>query len=101
MYNVLTVNEIIRTKHVRPFQEEFPGLSLIKKKSNAEMENNETVNSDRSESDYIDYSLKENSDTDFSQGSNSERGEDLHGGLSDLTHLPEVPSTYGVDETDS
>ena len=36
VHNVLTVNVKIRTKHVRPFEEEFPGLSLIKKKSNTE-----------------------------------------------------------------
>ena len=101
MYNVLTVNGIITTKHVRPFEEEFPGLLLIKKNSNAETENNETVNSDRSESDYIDYSLKEDSGTDFSKGSDSARGEYMHGGLSALTHVPEVPSKHHVDETDS
>lgn len=145
VYIILTVDGIIRTKYVKPFEEQFPGLSMLKNNSKTDSKNNDTTESDTEESDFATYSVRNNSNTESTQSDSSGGEEDeidtsnndqinsenyasvnnddigqqnfsdsennsLHGEnnfsdeegeYADITHIPEVPSTYRVNESDT
>lgn len=111
VYIVLTVDGIIRTKHVKPFEQQFPGLSIFKNESDSETERDGSTETDEDSSDYAELRLDENSDTDSSQSHSSggeddvdddlDEAENKEDGYADITHIPEAPSTHRDDESDT
>lgn len=103
IYNVLIAGGIVGTKHVRSFERQFPGLSLIYQESEGACENSSESNTD-SDDGFAEVSIGPDSEPFNDTDSSENHGDENDGDSSDddnfdnpfagLTHIPEVPSTY-------
>ena len=104
VYKVLTEERVVLTKHVRAFEDEFPGTGLIRPRDDyAEIgqpsgTDNEQDQSDTSKSH---SSVELSHDSESDDDNDDDDSPDGHGSDDLVTYLPPHPSTFGESDEET